>query len=169
MTMLNPYKWVLILVMVIGSFIGGYYVKGKFDKAKEAQEYAKLVQTIQQNDLQARKAISEYQQIIATKDNTYQKLTEELKHVKIYTSKCNITADGIKLWDDSSKGLFSPVPENSARVTETTSSPSTVTIDDVFENKLKNDEICNGFRQQIEAIIKWDKEAWHDIDSAGNN
>jgi hypothetical protein len=155
--------------MVIGSFGGGYYVKGKFDKANEIKEYAKLVQTIQQNDLQARKTITEYQQIIATKDNTYQRLTKELKHVKIYTSKCNITADGIKLWDDSSKGLFSPVPKDSARITEATSTPSTITIDDVFENKLKNDEICNGFRQQIEAIIKWDKEAWHDTNSAGNN
>jgi len=155
--------------MVIGSFLGGYYVKGQFVKAEQVKEYAKLVQTIQQNDIQARKTISEYQQIIATKNNTYQRLTKELKHVKIYTSKCNITADGVRLWDNSSKGLFSPVPENSARITEATSGPSTITIDDVFENKIKNDEICNGLRTQINAIIKWDKEAWHDTNSAGNN
>ena len=155
--------------MVIGSFTGGYYVKGQFDKAEQVKEYAKLVQTIQQNDIQARKTISEYQQIIATKNNTYQRLTKELKHVKIYTSNCNITADGVRLWDESGKGLFSPVPENTTRITEATSGPSTITIDDIFENKIKNDEICNGLRTQINAIIKWDKEAWHDTNSAGNN
>jgi hypothetical protein len=96
-------------------------------------------------------------------------LTKELKHVKIYTSNCNITADGVRLWDESGKGLFNPVPENTARITEATSGPSTITIDDIFENKIKNDEICNGLRTQINAIIKWDKEAWNDTNSAGNN
>lgn len=167
--MLNPYKWALISAMVIGSFLGGYYVKGQFDKADEVKKYDELLVKMQKNDATARSAIHDYQVALNDQTNNYIKLTQERKRVKIYTSKCNITADGIRLWNDSSKGIFDTVPENSARVTEATSGPSTITIDDVFDNKIKNDEICNGLRTQINAIIKWDKEAWHDTNSAGNN
>jgi hypothetical protein len=155
--------------MVIGSFTGGYYVKGQFDKAEQVKEYAKLVKKIQQNDATSRRIIEAYQVSLNNQTNNYNQLTRKLKRVKIYTSNCNITADGVRLWDESGKGLFSPVPENTTRITEATSGPSTITIDDIFENKIKNDEICNGLRTQINAIIKWDKEAWHDTNSAGNN
>jgi len=155
--------------MVIGSFLGGYYVKGQFVKAEQVKEYAKLVQTIQQNDATSRRIIEAYQVSLNNQTNHYNKLTKDIKRVKIYTSNCNITADGVRLWDESGKGLFSPVPENTTRITEATSGPSTITIDDIFENKIKNDEICNGLRTQINAIIKWDKEAWNDTNSAGNN
>jgi len=169
MNMLNPYKWALITAMVIGSFTGGYYVKGQFVKADQVKEYDALLTTIQQNDVKARASISEYQTKLNNQTNNYNKLTKELKRVKIYTSKCNITADGVRLWDESGKGLFSPVPKDTTRIIETTSGLSTITIDDIFENKIKNDELCNGLRTQINAIIKWDKEAWHDTNSAGNN
>lgn len=155
--------------MVIGSFLGGYYVKGQFDKADEIKKYDSLLLKIRQNDQVSRATILEYQSALNDQTNNYIKLTQEVKRVKIYTSKCNITADGIKLWNDSNKGLFTELPETSARITETTSGPSTITIDDIFENKIKNDEICNGLRTQINSIIKWDKEAWHDTNSAGNN
>jgi len=167
--MLNPYKWALITAMVIGSFTGGYYVKGQFVKADQVKEYDALLTTIQQNDVKARASISEYQTKLNNQTNHYNKLTKELKRVKIYTSKCNITADGVRLWDESGKGLFNPMPKDTTRIIETTSGLSTITIDDIFENKIKNDELCNGLRTQINAIIKWDKEAWHDTNSAGNN
>lgn len=154
--------------MVIGSFLGGYYVKGQFVKASEIKKYDALLTTIKLNDSKARNAISEYQQALDNQTNNYIKLTQEKKRVKIFNSKCNINAAGVKLWDDSSKGIFDPVPENTARIIETSSEPSTITIDDIFENKIKNDEICNGLRTQINSIIKWDKEVWHDFDSAGN-
>lgn len=169
MTFLNPYKWVLILAMVIGSFGGGYYVKGKFDKAEEQKEYANLLNTIKQNDRVSRDAVLAYQEALENQTNNYIKLTQEAKHVKIYTSNCNITPDGIRLWNDSSKGELSILSKDTTGTTETTNSTSTLTVDDLLANKLKNDEICNGLRQQLEAIIKWDKEAWHDTNSAGNN
>jgi hypothetical protein len=159
----------LIIALVIGSFLGGYYVKGQFDKADQVKKYDALLVTIQQNDAKARASISEYQTKLGNQTNLYNKLTQELKHVKIYTSKCNITAGGIRLWDDSGKGIFNPVPKDTARIIEDTSEPSAITIDDLFGNKVKNDEICNGLRTQINAIIKWDKEVWHDTNSAGNN
>lgn len=167
--MLNPYKWALITAMVIGSFTGGYYVKGQFDKADEVKKYDSLLTTIRNNDVKSRNEIKEYQTALSNQTNYYNQLTRKLKRVKIYTSNCNITADGIRLWDDSTKGLYTELPKDTARVIETTSKPSTITIDDVFENKIKNDEICNGLRTQINAIIKWDKEAWNDTNSAGNN
>jgi hypothetical protein len=34
-----------------------------------------------------------------------------------------------------------------------------------MDNKIKNDEICNGLRLQIESIIKWDKD---EFDSSRN-
>lgn len=169
MNILNPYKWALITVMVIGSFLGGYYVKGQFVKASQVKEYDALLAKVKSNDDKSRTTIKEYQIALNNQTNHYNQLTRKLKRVKIYTSKCNITADGIRLWNESGKGLFNPVPENTARIIEATSGPSTITIDDIFENKIKNDELCNGLRTQINAIIKWDKEAWHDTNSAGNN
>ena len=166
---LNPYKWALILAMVIGSFGAGYYVKGKFDKASETKYYTELVETIKSNDIKSRNAISEYQSALDKQTNNYINLTQRAKHVKIYTSNCNITPDGIRLWNDSSEGQPSLLPKDTTGTTERTSTTSTTTVDDLLDNKIKNDEICNGLRLQLEAIIKWDKEAWHDTNSAGNN
>jgi hypothetical protein len=170
MTMLNPYKWVLILAMVIGSFFAGYHVKSKFDAAATAKYYEQMNKAIKENDDKSRNVIETLQNNLNTTTNAYNLLTEESKHVKIYTSKCDITPDGIKLWNDSTEGHISVVPKDSARTTETTSTSSTspITVDDLLANKLQNDEICNGLRDQLEAIIKWDKDIWHDIDSAGN-
>jgi hypothetical protein len=154
--------------MVIGSFIGGYYVKGQFVKAEQVKEYEVLIAKARKNDSISRSTIQEYQQALNNQTNNYNKLTQELKHVKIYTSKCNITAAGVRLWDESGKGIFDPVPKDTARIIEASSEPSTITIDNIFENKIKNDEICNGLRTQINSIIKWDKEVWNDTNSARN-
>ena len=159
----------MIIALVIGSFLGGYYVKGQFDKADQVKEYDSLLNKLKENNDHARNTSKAYQDALTNQTNNYNKLTQELKHVKIYTSKCNITASGIRLWDDSGKGIFNPVPKDTARIIEDTSEPSAITIDDLFGNKVKNDEICNGLRTQINAIIKWDKEVWHDTNSAGNN
>jgi hypothetical protein len=60
------------------------------------------------------------------------------------------------------------VSEDTTGITETTDESDSVTINELFVNKVENDEICNGLREQINAIIKWDKEVWDDIDSARN-
>ena len=162
MIMWEMLKKNLILVVAIGSFASGYYIKYKFDQAAEAKSYKEVIAQIQQNDLKSRQQIALYQTEIEDLSTKYNTLQERAKHVKIITSKCDITADGIRLWNDSSKGTMS---EDSTGVTETASTTSTITIAELMDNKIKNDEICNGLRLQIESIIKWDKD---EFDSSRN-
>ena len=138
------------------------------DLAQRQAAYNSLIQTIKDNDAKSRVAIKDYQEALESQTNNYIKLTQEAKRVKIFSNNCNINSDGIRLWNDSLKGIESTVPKDSTGTAKTTVPTSTITVEDLMLNKLRNDEICNGLRQQIESIIKWDKEVWNDFDSAGN-
>ena len=113
--------------------------------------------------------VEKYQQQLESKSNAYNKLTQELKHVKISSSKCDITNDGVRVWNDSTMGKATgELSKDSAGTSEGTLSTSSLTLDDLMANKLKNDEICHGLREQINSIRKWDKEVWNGSNSSGN-
>ena len=132
------------------------------------QQYHSLLKTIKDNDAKSRQVIAELQeknnkQIIITN-----KLTERLRNVKIFSNTGYFTNDAVRLWNDSLKGIESPVSKDSSGTSSISTTPSDITIDDAMHNKIVNDAICNGIRDQLISIIKWDKEVWHDFDSAGN-
>lgn len=157
-----------MILGIVLSFSLGYYTKDRLIQADQANNYKRVIETYKANDEHNRQVVQELQTSLESKKKAYNKLTEELKHVKIYNSKCNITVDGLRLWNDSLKGSLSSVPKDTSRASKTSESTNTVTVNDLFENKLKNDEICDGLRLQLDKIIQWDKETWHDTDSTRN-
>ena len=127
-----------------------------------------MIQTIKNNDLKSRLIITELQDKNQKQQIVVNSLTERLKHVKIFSNTGNFTNDAVRLWNDSLKGIESTVPEDTTGTPSFSTASSTVTINDMMHNKLVNDAICNGIRDQLISIIKWDKEVWNDFDSAGN-
>ena len=127
-----------------------------------------MIQTIKNNDEISRKTISELQAKNQKQQIIVNKLTQRLKNVKIFSNTGYFTNDAIRLWNDSYQGLESSVPKDSSGVTTGTSTSSDITIEEAIHNKIVNDAICNGIRDQLISIIKWDKEVWHDTNSAGN-
>lgn len=165
----NKYLIYLVLAGFIISGLAGYRLAVLQQKAAQADAYEELLQVIQKNDELSRGVVEKYQQQLESKSNAYNKLTQELKHVKISSSKCDITHDGVRLWNNSTMGeATSQLPKDSAGTSEGTTSTSSLTIEDLMANKLKNDEICHGLREQIKSIIKWDKEVWNGSNSSGN-
>lgn len=168
-TLIKRYSLYVYLAGIILSVISGYKIAETIYKAEQADAYEELLQVIQKNDELSRGVVEKYQQQLESKSNAYNKLTQELKHVKISSSKCDITHDGVRLWNNSTMGeTTSQLPKDSPGTTESTISTSSLTIEDLMANKLKNDEICHGLREQIKSIIKWDKEVWNGSNSSGN-
>lgn len=130
--------------------------------------YSSLIQTIKDNDTKSRQVIAELQEKNNKQILITNKLTERLKNVKIFSNTGYFTNDAVRLWNDSLKGLESSVPSDSSGTTALSTTPSNITVEDAMHNKIVNDAICNGIRDQLISIIKWDKEVWHDFDSAGN-
>lgn len=130
--------------------------------------YSSLIQTIKDNDTKSRQVIAELQEKNNKQILITNKLTERLKNVKIFSNTGYFTNDAVRLWNDSLKGLESSVPSDSSGTTALSTTTSNITIEDAMHNKVVNDAICNGIRDQLISIIKWDKEVWHDFDSAGN-
>lgn len=165
----NKYLIYLTLAGFILSGMAGYKLATTIQKAAQADAYEELLQVIQKNDELSRGVVEKYQQQLESKSNAYNKLTQELKHVKISSSKCDITNDGVRVWNDSTMGkTTSELPKNSSGTSEGSLGTSSLTIDDLMANKLKNDEICHGLREQINSIRKWDKEVWNGSNSSGN-
>lgn len=166
--LLDEFKIPVIIVALSGAFLGGYYAKTKIVEAKQSKELLRIVQTYKENEQKSRVNVKELQTKLNKQEKVYNDLTKELRNVKISNSKCVISNDGTRLWNKSTKGSSHNVSKDTSRAVEETTTPSTITLEDLYTNKIENDAICNGLRKQIEAIIDWDKEVWHDSDSSGN-
>ena len=166
--LINQYKIYLAGLILIITFWAGYKLADTLQKSQQVQQYHSLLKTIKDNDAKSRQVIAELQEKNNKQILITNKLTERLKNVKIFSNTGNFTDDAVRLWNDSLKGIESPVSKDSSGTSSISTASSNITIDDAMHNKIVNDAICNGIRDQLISIIKWDKEVWHDFDSAGN-
>ena len=146
------------IVGVVG-FLLGMYLSHLYHATIEAKQTKDLLAQIEKQKTLDNKTIVKLQLEQSTLEQSYIKLGEQLHETKLTTTPCTITTDGIKLWNQSS-GLTQDLPTNTKRVIETSSTSSGVSAEELFQNKLENDEICNGLRLQLEAIIKWDADTY---------
>ena len=162
LTKLAPYKLYLYAIVLITTFYGGWYVKSVFVDAAEKKYYETTIKMLQLQNKNDRLLVLEHQNNVDTLRKSYIQLGKELSNAKGKLGKCksdgsiNVTEYGVSLWNDIGKGELS---ENTTRVPEETSTGGR-TLEEVFENRKVNAEICNELREQINSIIKWDKETY---------
>ena len=166
--LISQYRIYVISIAILIAFLAGFKLAGILQASKELKAYNSLIQTIKDNDEKAREVIKGYQETQLKQQTQINTLTRKLKNVKIFSNTGNFTNDAVWLWNNSLEGIESPVPKDPTGIAALPSASSTVTIEDALHNKIVNDAICNGLRDQLISIIKWDKEVWNDFDSAGN-
>ena len=148
-----------IPIVALISFAGGLYVSHLYHTAIEDHQAKDLLKQVQkQKDIDI-KTITELQVDNATLQNKYITLGEKLHETKLTTTPCIITTDGIKLWNQSGSSETS-LPTITKGSNEATNASSGIDLTKLYENKLVNDNICNGMRQQLEAIIQWNKDTY---------
>lgn len=151
-------KYVTPLVGAAGLVLG-LYLSHLYHAAIEAKQSKDLIAQIEKQKTLDNKTIVQLQLDQETLRQSYIKLGEKLHETKITTTPCTITTDGIKLWNQSS-GLTQDLPTDTKGTSESTNASSGISAEDIFQNKLENDEICNGLRKQINAIIKWSNDTY---------
>lgn len=143
--------------LVVGLY-GGYKLTSNYYDAKQAKvDQAVIKQLVQQAAID-QKVIQSYQVDVSTLQNAYIELGRKSREVKITTTKCALTNDGARLWNESLLGK-TVLPETSSGATGTGGSDS-VDFADAFQNKLLNDQQCNKMREKLEALKKWNKETF---------
>lgn len=162
-------KWGGIMLALIGSFFMGIHIQRNADKAAQVNEYTKKIGQMEKQDKTNRTIIKSHQENEAKLQIAYILLGEELKNAKGKLGKCKsdgsviISPNAVLLWDSFGEGEPS---KDSAGTSENTSIRDSiepeVTLEMLYENRLKNAEICNGLRKQILAIIQWDKKTFGD-------
>lgn len=146
-------------IIAATAFAGGLFVSHLYYSAIEAHQVKVLLEQVQkQKDIDT-KTITELQVNNSTLQNNYVKLGEKLNETKLTTTPCIITTNGIKLWNQSSSPQES-LPTDTKGIAEATNASSGIDLTKLYENKLVNDNICNGMRQQLEAIIQWNKDTY---------
>lgn len=163
---INPLflRLAILGTIAIGSFSTGYYVKDKIDKAATLETIQSATKEAQRVEDESRKKVADLQDSQARLTESYNQLKQELKNAKgkVTTVPCHITDTGVRLWNDSSTATVPKDSTGTAKEATTTSGTEDtgLTVEDLLDNKAENDEICNGLREQIEAIIKWDEDTY---------
>jgi uncharacterized protein YneF (UPF0154 family) len=142
------------IALVVGLY-GGYKLTSNHYEAKQSKvDQAVIEQLVNQASID-RKVIENYQINEHTLQRAYIELGRKSREVKITTNKCELTADGQRLWNESLRGE-TVLPETPSGVTGT----GTTDFASAFENKLLNDQQCNKMREKLEALKKWDKDTF---------
>lgn len=92
-----------------------------------------------------------------TLQNAYIQLGRKSREVKVVAGKCDVTNDGIILWNQSLLGE-ADVSQTSGGATGTGGTDFAA----AFENKLLNDEKCAKMRKRLEALKEWDQRTFED-------
>lgn len=149
---------ILCGISLTAGLYGGYKLTANHYDAKQAKvDQAVIEQLVVQAGID-RKVIENYQINERTLQNAYIELGRKSREVKITTTKCALTADGTRLWNESLLGK-TILPETSSGATGTGSGDS-VDFGEAFQNKLLNDQQCNKMREKLEALKKWRDETY---------
>ena len=157
---ISRYKIYVILIALLVSFLAGFKLADTLQKATALKQYQNLLQVIRKNDDTSRKQVEDYQSTIASKEEFYNQLEERNKNVTKSLTQCQLNNASLQLWNDSLKGQSATMSKNPTGIVKETSTTSSFTLEELIDNKIKNDKICNELRDQVEAIIQWDKESF---------
>jgi len=146
------------IVGVVG-FLLGLWFSHLYHSAVEAHQTKVLLAQVEKQKELDNKVITSLQSDNASLQKSYITLGEKVHETKLATTSCPITTDGVKLWNQSNSPETS-LPSDTKGITDTSNTASGITIEDLYANKLENDKICNGLRDQLEAIIQWNHDTY---------
>lgn len=151
--------------LTVGLYGGYKLTANHYDaKANEAKE-AVIEQLAKQAKID-RDTIILLQTNERTLQNAYIQLGRKSREVKVVAGKCDVTNDGVSLWNQSLLGEtdVSKAPSGATGTGRTDSSRGSSGTDfaSAFENKLLNDEKCAKMRKRLEALKEWDRETFSD-------
>jgi hypothetical protein len=150
---------------VSAAFGFGLYVSHVYHGYQEDKNLKEVqAQLVKQNKIDNSSIVS-LQTKLASSEQDLIILKGKLDEIKVTDVPCTVTPAAIRVWNHTKP---QPVPKDTPRVTEaptTTSGAESKPIEGVgvkllIENKLENDNICNGLRDQLDAIIKWNKDTY---------
>lgn len=151
-------KYVIPTVGVL-CFLIGLYVAHIWHVFQEAKDLRAIQEHVVEQQAINNKVIENLQTANMQTEEAYNILKDKLHATKVTNVPCTLTADAIKLWNQSSHATPS-VPPNSPRTPEAsveTNPIAGVGIELAIKNKIENDKLNEDNRQQLEAIIQWNK------------
>ena len=151
-------KYLDVIIGVV-CFVSGVMLTNAIHSWKTSHDNNLVLKQMEAQQVKDRKVITDYQSNLTELQKQYILLGKKKNEIKLTTAPCKLTPSAVQLWNKSSSPEAS-LPSDTSRTSEGTSSVSGVGVDLAIQNKLDNDLICNGMRQQLEAIIKWNKETY---------
>ena len=154
-------KLIVLAIVVIGAFIAGWKVHGWKTDAETKRKIDSIIRNAAKQDAQNRIIIRDLQQ---RKQEVVTK--EVIRHVKIKDVTddrvCFANWDAIRLWNDALSGQES-VPTDTTGTTSPTGDAG-ATDTEVLENLNTNAARWERLRDQMNAIIEWDKQTFGERD-----
>jgi len=154
-------KLIVLAIVVIGAFIAGWKVNGWKHDAETKRSLERIIKQAQIQAKQDRAIIASLQ---AKKQQVVTK--EVIRHVKIKDVTddrvCFANWDAIRLWNDALSGQES-MSKDTTGTTDTTGNAG-ATDTEVLENLNINAARWERLREQMNAIIEWDKQTFGERD-----
>lgn len=162
------FKWITGIkygFIILFTFYASHVYHEYKSQAKEIAHNKAVAILKEKLDKQERESVN----VLAEKQRENSELASELRgrisDLVLANDSCNISLDAIRLRnqslrvkrlsEDSSTPVETPTPTD-----RNEGAIEGVGISLLYENIIENDNICNDIRDQLEAIIKWDKETW---------
>ena len=154
-------KLFVLAIVAFTAFAMGWKVNGWKHDAETKRQLERIIKTAAAQAKMDRVAIASLQ---AKKQEVITK--EVIRHVKIKDVTddrvCFANWDAIRLWNDALSGQES-MPTDSTRTTDTTGNAG-ATDTEVLENLNTNAAKWERLREQMKAIIEWDKQTFGERD-----
>lgn len=154
-------KLIVLAIVIVGAFLTGWKAHGWKTDAETKRRIDEIIRNAAKQDAQNRIIIRDLQQ---RKQEVVTK--EVIRHVKIKDVTdgrvCFANWDAIRLWNDALSGQES-VPTNTTGTTDATGNAS-ATDTEILENLNTNAARWERLRDQMNAIIEWDKQTFGERD-----
>lgn len=154
-------KLIVLAIVVTGAFIAGWKVNSWKTDAKTKRDLERIIKSATLQAIQDRTVIRDLQkrkQEVVTK--------EVIRHVKIKDVTddrvCFANWDAIRLWNDALSGQES-MPTDTTGIADSTGNAS-ATDTEVLENLNTNAARWERLREQMNAIIEWDRQTFGERD-----
>lgn len=165
---MNPLDLIKQYTIPIGAvlcFSAGLYSSHVWHGYQEGKRLKDIQDNIVSQGIVNRKVVEDLQAKYDDTQANFQFLKGKLNESKVTNTPCKLTPAAVGVWDHTVQ-----LPKDTTGVIKETTSTDTpsvpvegVEIKLIIENKLENDKIADDMRNQIEAIIKWDKDTYENI------
>lgn len=154
-------KLIVLAVVALTAFVAGWKVNGWKNDAQIKRKLEDVIRNAEKQDAQNRIIIRDLQQ------RKQQVVTKEVvRHVKIKDVTddrvCFANWDAIRLWNDALSGQESMSTDTTRAADSTRAASATDT--EVLENLNANAARWERLREQMNAIIEWDKKTFGERD-----